>query len=515
MRVVLMMLVVLAATSAYSQYYNGWQRTDTVTAGEFDDYNPQLDHGGLGPWSYSVPFEWLVFERRTDTADEICTVRLLPTMSTGDPSVTWDSPVSIVSSTDEITEKRNPDICTIFSADTVTVAAWEENEPWRETVVGVWNIYYSFTSGNETEWSAPQAVAPTILGEGNLNVKVRPLSDSSFIFIWKASTALMFATFCNGKVSAGDTLVNTGFDSTEFDYESISSPPTLVWTAVDSSSKTVCLAAHITSLNPVVLSNVDTLRSNGNIGNPKFMSYYFRSLTFNVEKEGRIKSVLAMDQSSDQNGPWVQEDLAGDSVSDNLNAVGAVPRLLVTDVSIRQPSAVDKVFGFFAWERRTLSDTALVFSEPYLSMDTVRSLGYNRNPAISTYPLREFVYEVYPCVWQSTRTGNSHLYGRVGVMRYDAVSQAMSHDLSFVLDQNYPNPFNPSTVIDYQLPVVSHVTLKVYDVLGRLVATLVDEKQTAGEHSASFDARRLASGVYFCRLVAGSQIATRKMILLK
>ena len=85
----------------------------------------------------------------------------------------------------------------------------------------------------------------------------------------------------------------------------------------------------------------------------------------------------------------------------------------------------------------------------------------------------------------------------------------------FALEQNYPNPFNPTTAISYQLPVASNVKLIVYDVLGRPVATLVNERQAAGPHSVKFDAGGLPSGVYFYRLQAGSFVRTKKMILLQ
>lgn len=83
------------------------------------------------------------------------------------------------------------------------------------------------------------------------------------------------------------------------------------------------------------------------------------------------------------------------------------------------------------------------------------------------------------------------------------------------LGQNYPNPFNPATVISYQIPVNTYVTLKVYDMLGREVKTLVNERQTAGTHLVTFDAGNLASGVYFYRMQAGSFVQTKKLILMK
>jgi hypothetical protein len=94
---------------------------------------------------------------------------------------------------------------------------------------------------------------------------------------------------------------------------------------------------------------------------------------------------------------------------------------------------------------------------------------------------------------------------------------------AFVLDQNYPNPFNPTTTISYALPLESHVNVKIYDVLGRVVQTLIaDELQGAGYKSVDFDASKLASGVYFYRLeaigvedVRTSFTQIRKMMLIK
>jgi sugar lactone lactonase YvrE len=85
----------------------------------------------------------------------------------------------------------------------------------------------------------------------------------------------------------------------------------------------------------------------------------------------------------------------------------------------------------------------------------------------------------------------------------------------FALEQNYPNPFNPTTTISYQLPVASQVSLKVYDVLGREVMTLVNGRQDAGAYNFNFNASELSSGVYFYRLQTGSFVAIKKMLLVK
>ena len=85
----------------------------------------------------------------------------------------------------------------------------------------------------------------------------------------------------------------------------------------------------------------------------------------------------------------------------------------------------------------------------------------------------------------------------------------------FSLSQNYPNPFNPSTVIKYQLPKTSQVTLKVYDLLGNEIGTLVNEEKPAGFYEIELNALRLSSGFYIYKITAGNYVQTRKMILLK
>jgi hypothetical protein len=85
----------------------------------------------------------------------------------------------------------------------------------------------------------------------------------------------------------------------------------------------------------------------------------------------------------------------------------------------------------------------------------------------------------------------------------------------YSLGQNYPNPFNPATRIDFQLPEKKYVSLKIYDVQGNLVSTLVDQELEAGYHGTTWDASGFASGVYFYRFTSGSFIATKRLLLLK
>jgi hypothetical protein len=86
---------------------------------------------------------------------------------------------------------------------------------------------------------------------------------------------------------------------------------------------------------------------------------------------------------------------------------------------------------------------------------------------------------------------------------------------SCVLEQNYPNPFNPTTVVSCQLPVGSHVRIAVYDLLGREVAVLMNEKKEAGRYHVQFDGSGLSSGVYYCRMQAGTFTDVKTLVLVK
>ncbi len=93
--------------------------------------------------------------------------------------------------------------------------------------------------------------------------------------------------------------------------------------------------------------------------------------------------------------------------------------------------------------------------------------------------------------------------------------QIPQNPASYSLGQNYPNPFNPSTTIDYSLAEHGSITIKVYNLIGKEMATLVNEEKPAGNYSVKFDASSLSSGVYFYTMKSGNFTQTRKFILMK
>lgn len=119
-----------------------------------------------------------------------------------------------------------------------------------------------------------------------------------------------------------------------------------------------------------------------------------------------------------------------------------------------------------------------------------------------------------PSSWAASETnlGTPGMSNSVLVSREEENPELPSN---FSLDQNYPNPFNPSTIISFQVPAAGEVSLKVYDMLGRKVATLVEGVRSSGSHHVKFEASSLASGIYIYQLNSGDQQLTKKMMLIK
>ena len=162
------------------------------------------------------------------------------------------------------------------------------------------------------------------------------------------------------------------------------------------------------------------------------------------------------------------------------------------------------------WGKRRLRKDYSLLSLSTVELDYLQGIGVS-------YQRDEFDFGV----------ANTYLQGAVidGIVYGDTIVVGVSEDdlslpKKYKLYQNYPNPFNPSTTIKYSIPNVGNenfrsVQLKVYDILGREVAVLVNEKQSPGNYEVTFDASNLPSGVYIYRIVTSDFLASRKMILLK
>ena len=100
-------------------------------------------------------------------------------------------------------------------------------------------------------------------------------------------------------------------------------------------------------------------------------------------------------------------------------------------------------------------------------------------------------------------------------LKITSVESNKAKRIEYTLSQNYPNPFNPTTTIKYSIPIRANVQIKIFDVLGKEVGTLVNEQKAPGEYEVKFDGSGLLSGIYFYRIIAGTYIQTNKMVFLK
>lgn len=179
-------------------------------------------------------------------------------------------------------------------------------------------------------------------------------------------------------------------------------------------------------------------------------------------------------------------------------------------------------------------DSLLFTVGPILSQNGIPRQGIaelNLVTALPTYQIPSMNEEVYKIVVDSA-TGTVYIGGAFtnfndesqsffaaytdpSLSSMTSIRKGQNMPAEFSLEQNYPNPFNPTTVINFQMPAASFVTLKVYDILGNVVKTLVDDFKSQGNYSVGFDGSNLATGVYFYQLRAGTFVSTKKMLMIK
>jgi murein DD-endopeptidase MepM/ murein hydrolase activator NlpD len=171
------------------------------------------------------------------------------------------------------------------------------------------------------------------------------------------------------------------------------------------------------------------------------------------------------------------------------------------DETFPSPSWMNPVRGYYHIITNNNGDSTISLSDKELAFNTA-----------------EYVDGVYRIYVQAFDPNDNYSIDSMDVIFKNGISSVEHNSnpiASFKLEQNYPNPFNPNTVISYRLPVSGSVKLKVFDILGNEVATLIDEYKGAGSYTIDFDASTLSSGVYFYQLRAGSFIEMKKMILIR
>ena len=166
-------------------------------------------------------------------------------------------------------------------------------------------------------------------------------------------------------------------------------------------------------------------------------------------------------------------------------------------------------FGIRSISRHYLTPSGVGEGSPYILYTLAQNFG------LTTVRLGSTGFDQY----EGSSTDDTLVYAKINGKVYGTLVSVRQNrkevDANFTLEQNYSNPFNPTTIIRYALPEGDHVSMKVYDVLGKQVTTLTDEWQPAGLHTAIFSANSLSSGAYFLNFRAGRFNTTKKILFLK
>ena len=175
-------------------------------------------------------------------------------------------------------------------------------------------------------------------------------------------------------------------------------------------------------------------------------------------------------------------------------------------------------FSYDTWMHNELIvDLNSDWAEYYFEGNRVHSWQWTLGSVGDTIPLQLSVTNIMGFDFPNPPDSSQWYMDDYKLVRIDTTVgiKDFSVPTEYILYQNFPNPYNPTTTIKYQIPELSFVTLKVYDVLGNEIATLINEEKPIGSYEVEFDGRGLSSGIYFYKLQAGSFVETKKMILLK
>lgn len=501
-------LSILFTSLSFGQTHYPWGVTDTVTSGNFDDLNPVLDHGGMESRTTRVfpGYQWLVFDRTDSSGSSVIAKRY------SNRTLTWEKGEYVLASHMVAGVMHHPDVATL--SDTSSLAVWQQD------IDGSRNIVFSRWDGES--WSQPDTLTHDTSDNTSPRVRIFESAENTpvafpYFVGWKSGSSIRYAMIGSGGVDSTGTAVSTDNDSLEFDLCQSGRFFYLAWTSRDTSGTIrLCLAGMNPYASLPAFRVLDTLDFSGSVVNPHIVTYSTFTVFFDSRIDGRWNFYSAgVTWLDDTTWSPVQEYIDDNLAADNLNAQGWSGPVLVESLKKSVPRYRPSInmLGFFVYESRSSQDSSLIFSSVY-SPDTMSGPGYNYSPTIGSFVAYVGLNQSGVAAWVSNRQGRSHIYSRVFWISGDAVVEP-PQPTGFFLNQNYPNPFNPTTTIRFSVPGSGSVVLKVYDVLGRLVKTLVSSRQTPGEHVVVFDGRGLASGVYFCRLQSDDYTQVRKMILMK
>ncbi|MBS1515974.1 MAG: T9SS type A sorting domain-containing protein [Bacteroidetes bacterium] len=483
-------LLSLSGQNSFSQIPN-WSPLKRLTSG-YKDTNPDFSSPHYYSF-YSYPFwEFMVFQRKIDTASQICVLRF-----NKDSAI--DAPKYLTSNN---FLKKNPCIASkqIVWNDTIrySLALWESNQN------GKWDIYASYYS--PTGWSSP---FPLDSGTGNkFNPKAIQISETEFGIVYTKDDDIIYRRY---NAQTRTILSESNLTS------SIATQCSNCLIAVTSSTglrvnfrskkadNNFCIYKATSGNNGDTWTLPDTLAFTGNNLNIQLAKTYSTQQIFESDRSGK-NAIYCYNTNFGNNLETV-------IISSYFNYYGLktwffpiITESISSDISavVRKSSDSTKILFNFASSSTYGRDSITVG-------DTSKNVKIALNNGIRF----ENKYALF-AVFNIDTAGYTSLYFKYRYYVLNGIINTSTFPAKdFALSQNYPNPFNPTTKVKFDIPKLSDVNITIFDAVGREVKNISQNNLSAGSYEYVFSGENLSSGIYYFKLQAGEFSKTVKMLLVK
>lgn len=479
---------------------------DSLTSGAGNEYNPSISRASR--FRQTSQTEWLIYERQTNDSSFIVVKKYNQT------ALAWEPNEIIISRAAAVEIQRRPDIC---SNGNISLAAWQ-----RKTKGGE-HIQYSTYSMTTQAWTSPQYLTNDTLTNENVRIQPTPI-DSQYVLAWQNKNIIRSRMIPSGQGKKNDTIAISNDTATTFDLGVNTQSPyfgAIVYSITTGTVKSAVVATFNTD-TAISVFRSDTLKLARSVVRPRFVQdpNTTWSIIFEAAETGGVAANIywcSINWSGPSYDMAITDARAGDVGFANARLLFYhIPVITKSGASIS--GRTNFVLVTECGPSAGSTDNGYFIINQYNRTDSIVSIGYNRNPVIGGRHYSPTFYSkfVVPIVWESNRSGKTHLYGMNSApLYYTGVEARSAVPATFALQQNFPNPFNPTTRIDFTLPSASMVSLKIYDMMGREVASIVSEELSAGTHSRQWDASAMPSGMYFYRMQAGSFSAIKRLVVVK
>ena len=488
---VLILLCIFASSKNTTSQIQFYDSVKTVVSSSIYDYkNPVFSNDYNGSFS---EYYWLFYERHNGASSEIIARKMRYS--------SYDEEIVITNTSNAL--NINP----TYDGGMLV---------WQSNVRGNWDLYYSVLSGSN--WSSPARIDSSSADETNPYVKNNNLSQNFSYVAFKKNNSIGFKRFVTSSgIWDNDTIVTAGSneDITPIIMEGNFSNQSVIYFLRKYSGGMTRLNQKVFYDNynggNVTWENTFEIYQ-PNPQNNLSTSYSFSEfLTYSYDTLGARHILI-----SSLNGQNFKGVVTKNVPGKHIRGKGSLMPIITDEITyyfsaFSTLSRSSDSLSFTFINRPGSGNNNPQFKKIYIG-DTSTVVRFDVSQPI--FQQSWYFYRI-KTVWEKTSGGRTSL---VESYMTDLISEIENNNTTadgFYLKQNYPNPFNPVTNLEFGISDLGFVSLKVYDALGKVVRTLINENKPAGYYNIEFDGSDLPSGIYFYRLEAGEFSATNRMILLK